>query len=112
MVIEVSETKCPKGKEEKMDFTGFVRSIQTVLMLAVGGMVFVTLLFLVIRRFFIPPSEVGIRETVTNTYWVLITSIAIAIVWYAVSVALTDRAPRSEVERSGIYKQVEGNVQR
>lgn len=91
-----------------MFWEGFLRSLQGDLMVAIGALVLIGILYLLLLRF--APADRA-RNGIHRGAALLVLFVLVVVAWRAFSVGAANRTPRQDVDKSGVYDQMNSHKQ-
>jgi cell division protein FtsX len=99
---------------------GFFRALQGDIMSLVGGLLFVLAAWLMVRwligkarRDDLDTAHGRLPLTTANRVALIVAAVIVGgFVWRAISVTSVNRMPRADLDKSGVYQQMDSNIQK
>ncbi len=102
-----------------MDFIGLLRSMQPEMLGAMGFLIFITIVFVLYRKFSLSMRIGGLQDLSYYWYWSRFWYLALVVLtvgcllWRGLALVVANRMPRSDVTNgSGVFDQMKQNEQR
>ena len=100
-----------------MDFVGLLRSMQPEIMGAMGFLVFITIVFVIVRKLSahaVPEDRSSLKYWSRFCYIAFVVLTVVCLMWRGLELVVANRIPRSDgaTKGSGVFDQMKQNQQR